>query len=510
MAGNALTARIGADISELRTEMGKAQGLVQQFGNSVQSMAGTLGVAFGVQQIGSFALELTKLAGQVDGVKQAFDKLQGSAQVLNDLKSATKGTVSEFDLMKAAVQANNFKIPIEQLGSLFNFAYERAKATGQSVDYLVNSIVLGIGRKSPLILDNLGISAVELRDKLKGVSAEAATVGDVARVVGQIASEAMAEMGASATTAAEKMAQIGAKWDDIKAKFGGMIADKVTNGPNGLLNNISNQLTVWQSNQFTFWQKLLGSAKEYQDMVNQINLSQDAAATRAATNSQGLTLTAKDPFAAILAKVNGAGASDGGFGGALKRKNSASNNLPTTGISIDDVKTPILDIAGAIDAVQKKADSLNMDNVREQWNRSAESARNMAAAAVQLGDSIGQGIGAAISGTVTFGQAMAQMASHVVASLERMALAYMIENNAKFGLPGIALAAVGFGAIKALFAKIGNGGGGGGSVSPQTSVARSTAPVYQERLVANVSGQNLAIVLQRYQDSNSYTRPTGG
>ena len=167
MAGNALTARIGADISELRTEMGKAQGLVQQFGNSVQSVAGTLGVAFGVQQIGSFAIELTKLAGQVDGVKQAFDKLKGSEQALNDLRAATKGTVSDFDLMKAAVQANNFKIPLDQLGSLFNFAYERAKATGQSVDYLVNSIVVGIGRKSPLILDNLGISAVELKEKLK-------------------------------------------------------------------------------------------------------------------------------------------------------------------------------------------------------------------------------------------------------------------------------------------------------------------------------------------------------
>jgi hypothetical protein len=507
---NALTVKIGSDISELRTGMAKAQDLVKGFQGTIESVAGSIGIAFGVQQVGSFALELTKLAGQVDGVKQAFDKLQGSAQVLSDLKTATRGTVSEFDLMKAAVQASNFKIPIEQLGSLFNFAYERAKATGQSVDYLVNSIVVGIGRKSPLILDNLGISAVELKDRLKGVSTEAATVGDVAKAVGAIASDAMAQMGASAETAAEKVAQIGAKWDDIKAKFGSIIADKVTKGPDGLLNNISNQLTVWQSNQFSFWQKLLGSAKEYQDMVNQINQSADAAATRNVQNSQGLTLSTKDPFAAIRAKYANAGTQDTGLAGALRRRNSASSGLPTSDIEGQSVNPSFLrDLGSDLDGLQKKVDGFNMDNLRQQWEQSAEATKNLGAAVSQLGDAVGQGLGAAISGTVSFGQAMAQMASQVVASLERMALAYMIENNAKFGLPGIALAAIGFGAIKSLFAKIGSGGGGSGSV-PATTSQRATAPVYQERLVTNISGQNLAVVLQRYQDSNSYTRPVGG
>jgi hypothetical protein len=320
----------------------------------------------------------------------------------------------------------------------------------------------------------------------------------------------MAQMGASAETAAEKVAQIGAKWDDIKAKFGSIIADKVTKGPDGLLNNISNQLTVWQSNQFSFWQKLLGSAKEYQDMVNQINQSADAAATRNVQNSQGLTLSTKDPFAAIRAKYANAGTQDTGLAGALRRRNSASSGLPTSDIEGQSVTPSFLrDIGSDLDGLQKKVDGFNMDNLRQQWEQSAEATKNLGAAVSQLGDAVGQGLGAAISGTVSFGQAMAQMASQVVASLERMALAYMIENNAKFGIPGIALAAIGFGAIKSLFAKIGSGGGGSGSV-PATTSQRATAPVYQERLVTNISGQNLAVVLQRYQDSNSYTRPVGG
>ena len=71
----------------------------------------------------------------------------------NDLKTATRGTVSEFDLMKSAVSANNFKIPLESLSSYLAFATRRAEETGQSVDYLVDSIIMGIGRKSPMILD---------------------------------------------------------------------------------------------------------------------------------------------------------------------------------------------------------------------------------------------------------------------------------------------------------------------------------------------------------------------
>ena len=37
----------------------------------------------------------------------------------------------------------------------------------KSVDFLVNSIVTGIGRKSVLILDNLGLSAVDVNEKFK-------------------------------------------------------------------------------------------------------------------------------------------------------------------------------------------------------------------------------------------------------------------------------------------------------------------------------------------------------
>ena len=66
-------------------------------------------------------------------------------------------------------------MPIENLASLFEFATQRAADTGEAVDYIVESLFRVYGRKSSLVLDNLGISAIQLRDELNGLSLEMAT-----------------------------------------------------------------------------------------------------------------------------------------------------------------------------------------------------------------------------------------------------------------------------------------------------------------------------------------------
>jgi hypothetical protein len=127
--------------------------------------------------------------------------------------------------MQRAVQASNFKLPLDQLAGLLKFASARARETGEDVDYLVNSIVLGIGRKSPLILDNLGISAVELRERLKGVGVEATSVADIAKIVGDIATEELEKMGDQADTSADRIAQIGVAFENMQVKAGKAIND---------------------------------------------------------------------------------------------------------------------------------------------------------------------------------------------------------------------------------------------------------------------------------------------
>ena len=116
-------------------------------------------------------------------------------------------------MKRKAVQARNFKIPLEQLATYFEFATKRAIQTGESVDYLVNSIITGIGRKSVLVMDNLGISAVELQKEI-------AKVGDFGIASGNIIQRELRSMGDVADTTATSIAQLATAWSDLKLAAG--------------------------------------------------------------------------------------------------------------------------------------------------------------------------------------------------------------------------------------------------------------------------------------------------
>lgn len=197
----------------------KTNGVANQFNKTIGRIGIAMASAFAVDRLISFGKEATKLGRELSGVSQAFDRI-GSPQLLDELRNSTRGLVSDLELMKAAVQASNFKIPLTELGSLFEFAQRRAQETGESVEFLTQSIVTGIARKSPLILDNLGISAIELREKLNGVSVEAASIGDVTQAVGEIASAELLKMGDAAVVAGDRIAQAGVKWENFKASVG--------------------------------------------------------------------------------------------------------------------------------------------------------------------------------------------------------------------------------------------------------------------------------------------------
>lgn len=113
-----------------------------------------------------FILKGRDIALQAEGVENAFKRLD-NPNLLRNLREATGGTVKDFDLMKAAVKADNFNIPVEKLGVLLKFAKQQAQATGESVDYLVDSMVTGLGRKSVMIMDNLQIDISELQSRTK-------------------------------------------------------------------------------------------------------------------------------------------------------------------------------------------------------------------------------------------------------------------------------------------------------------------------------------------------------
>jgi len=171
-----------------------------------------LGAAFTVQAVISVGKELNRLQAEAQGVRQAFDNAFSPVALAN-LRTATIGTVSDLQLMKKALIAKEFGIPEDVLAKGLEFARVQANKLGFSIDFLTDSFVTGLGRKSPLILDNLGISTTKLNAKI-------AETGDFFEAVGAIIDETLGENAATTLeTLSDRQARVNANFQNLKLEL---------------------------------------------------------------------------------------------------------------------------------------------------------------------------------------------------------------------------------------------------------------------------------------------------
>ena len=116
-------------------------------------------MAMGIKQMIGMAQQAAKL----QNMTKAFDSLtsgsESAAVGISKLRSATVGTVSDFNLLK---QANNALIlgvtkNTDEMSDMFNMAKRLGDALGVDTASSVESLITGIGRQSRLMLDNIGI-----------------------------------------------------------------------------------------------------------------------------------------------------------------------------------------------------------------------------------------------------------------------------------------------------------------------------------------------------------------
>ena len=204
---NKLSGRLSDVKARILDLTNASKGLIEKY-NNPQTMSFFRGELFirlaelvgrTAAKMKDFVAESIDMAESADGVTHAFRNLD-RPELLDDLRRATKGTVADIELMKAAVKARDFNIPLEDLGKYLSFAQLKAQQTGQSLDYMVDSIVTGLGRKSPLILDNLGLSAAEISEKTK-------ETGDFMKAVASIVENNLTSAGKTYISAADRAAQ---------------------------------------------------------------------------------------------------------------------------------------------------------------------------------------------------------------------------------------------------------------------------------------------------------------
>lgn len=216
--------KLSSRLSDVRERMGElsdaSKSFVEKY-NNPQTMSffrGELFIRFAelagkaLQKVKEFAAEGIRMAETADGIIHAFQQLD-NPNLLQTLRKATKNTVDDIELMKAAIKARDFGIPLEDLGKYLSFAQLKAQQLGVSVQQMTDDIVTGLGRKSPQILDNLGLSAAEISAKTK-------ETGDFMKAVASIVENNLAQAGETYISAADRAAQKTAELHNRQLELG--------------------------------------------------------------------------------------------------------------------------------------------------------------------------------------------------------------------------------------------------------------------------------------------------
>ena len=207
---------LGDAAEEVGTETsGSLSDMISVFGGNMMTKGAEL-AANAIRALGdeiiSTGKQAMEMSVQSEGIRMAFERLNRPG-LLDNLREATHGTVSDLQLMQAAVRFDDFNLPLEELGTMLAFAQQKAKDTGQSVDYLVDSIVNGLGRQSTQILDNLGLSQAEVKERTK-------ETGDMTVAVGEMIREQMQSAGDYVETAADRAMSANAEYENSLVELG--------------------------------------------------------------------------------------------------------------------------------------------------------------------------------------------------------------------------------------------------------------------------------------------------
>jgi len=197
-----LTARTRADNTGLTRGMQEADRIMQQGAREMQRTASTAGAGIGesmgrglasalgvslsiagVIGLAKGAIELGQYGAQVDRLRTSFEGLAGAdaTPMLQRLRQASQGTVDDMNLMLSANKAMMLGVTqnADEMARLVEVAAVRGRAMGLSTQQAFNDIVTGIGRMSPLILDNLGI----LTGGQRGMEDYAKSIGKTAEAL---------------------------------------------------------------------------------------------------------------------------------------------------------------------------------------------------------------------------------------------------------------------------------------------------------------------------------------
>lgn len=204
LVGGNLIVYLTTDTRQFEAGMSKATGYLEGFQGAAKIAAGIL-MRDLVRGLTTGAVESLKMGAQIQTLEASFKSLsQATGEYvpsLSELRTATKGMVSDTDLLLRANEALALGIPTENLDKLFDSAIRLGKAMGIDATQGIQALTIGVGRQSRLVLDNLGVivkaeSAYEEYAQMLGKTAEALTENERRIAFQTVALEKISEKAA--------------------------------------------------------------------------------------------------------------------------------------------------------------------------------------------------------------------------------------------------------------------------------------------------------------------------
>lgn len=255
----ALRAEMSAGYAQFERDMGKARAAVQKNGRQMETAMNKVGASFTstiktIASIGAAYLAVNKAwdyaeqAAKYEQSRQAFNSMAegmgaDAEKVFERVRKLSGGLIDDNALIESMNKAISLGIPIEKLGDLMLIARAKARDMGITTTQAFNDIATGIGRGSPLILDNLGLvmkvgtaneqmaaslgkTVQELTDKEKKMAILNATL--------DAGKEALSRHNLEVLTDKERMDSLGASAANLGIELGKLLKGPVSDVSSGL------------------------------------------------------------------------------------------------------------------------------------------------------------------------------------------------------------------------------------------------------------------------------------
>lgn len=261
-----LVAMIGADTSGLDKGLSDSENKLEGFSKSGAANLLDFGLKAGAAMLavtqairaGKAVFEFGEEAAALDRLSNAGDNLARSMGsnmdvIVAKVREASKGTVADMDIIASASKSMMLGVSADadEMANLMEIAALRGRAMGISTTQAFDDIVRGIGRMSPLILDNLGI--IVDADSTYGAYAE--SIGKAASELSSI-EKRQALLNRVLDEGNKMLAQTGGLVDDTASSF-----ERLEANSKNLANNLKMTLApalsavVGGLNDFLFGQK---------------------------------------------------------------------------------------------------------------------------------------------------------------------------------------------------------------------------------------------------------------